>query len=307
MIKKFKEFLQEVEVAHRVGIKHLKDLRPIDFIGLLNYFKKELKGILSTNDKVSIEEKIDGSRLIFGFDERGDFFIKSSYSPPIKQPGDYTKYVISRGYSENEISKAFENVFKLLKNYKPLQNLLEKYHKPNIPLVILCELLYNPLGKEINPGKIRFVNIDYDKTKLGKTATLILINVDGIEKEKLDEFKKEFETLSNTEIKFFSDTKIKTTIDLSYEIENFFKEITKNKSYEEALRILQSRKKADKEEKELLKALIEKYKEKIANKIIKAIKQGKLGDEFEGIVLKLYDGRTIKVINPIFTKRKEGK
>jgi hypothetical protein len=74
------------------------------------------------------------------------------------------------------------------------------------------------------------------------------------------------------------------------------------KNYDKALAILQSRKHADREEKAIIKGLIEKAQSDVRTNILRYINKGEYGTEFEGIVLDILGGK-LKVTSDVFRKR----
>ena len=169
------QLLNEIKATHRVGIQHLDKLTPTKFFELMYVFYKEFGGVLPSK-KVKVTEKVDGSSIRFGVDAQNHFFIESSYSGPVYDEGDYTNYVISRGYEPNEISQNFENLLKLLKPIKTLLEVLKKHNKGE-GVKVIGEMMYNPMAK-VDGKKIRYVYMNYDKSKLANVLTMVPFSVE---------------------------------------------------------------------------------------------------------------------------------
>jgi len=290
------QLLNEIKATTRVGIQHIDKLSPVKFFELMYVFYKEFNGVLPKS-KVKVTEKVDGSSIRFGVDALNNFFIESSYSGPIYDEGDYTNYVISRGYEANEISQNFENLLKLLKANKALVELLKKYNKGQ-GVKIVGEMMYNPMAK-VDGSKIRYVYMDYDKKKLANILTVVPFSIepDDIDKSIV----KDLVGISTKDIRFDKIRQIETdSIDLSFEVKNIE---TLLKNFDTTLASLKSRKKVDKEEKEILKGIIQSTQVSVRNKILSYIKSGTYGTEFEGVVLEIMGTATLKVTSNIFRKR----
>ena len=282
----FKEFLLEVSNTPRQGLQQISKLSIPKFVELLKTIQIEYKGILSS-DKLEIREKIDGSNFKFGLDENNEFFIETAYSGIVKA-GEYIKVIKQKkGIDEvPDFVKHFNDLSLYLKNNKKLFNLLKKQKEDNDLSFIkyIGEILYNPLGKKIE-NRIKFVAVEYDKSKLGNIATFVPIDVIGdkpIDKNKLI---KELIKISDKDLKIISNLRIDLTIDLSTDIKTFFKELEKKaKNWEE---IIKSRKKKDAELRKILREFIIQFQEYIENRIHELVKKGILGDNFEGLVLNI--------------------
>lgn len=295
-MKSFKRYLTEIKATQRVGIQHLDKLTPTKFLQLMKVFKDDFNGVLPSK-QLQVTEKLDGSSIRLGMNGNNEFFIESSYSGPVYKAGDYTDYVISRGYEANEVSKNFEDLLDVLKKNSKLQAVLKK-HNTGSGIKIVGEMFYNPMGKEVSKDKIRFIYIDYDKSKLAELLTVVPFSIEGeVDKKALiDDLVK----ISDRKIRF---DKIKSMnipdIDLNFGVGSIA-ELLKN--YDKALAILQSRKHADREEKAIIKGLIEKAQSDVRTTILQYINKGKYGEEFEGIVLDIL-GSKLKVTSDVFRKR----
>ena len=288
----FKTFL--IEEA-RVGIDHLDKLAPIKFIQLVNALNKKYNGILS-KDTIDITEKIDGSSLRIGI-KNGRPFIESSYSGEIYDDGGYTSYVKSRGHEPSNISTGFDNILKSIKTDTKLINMLKRYGD----VKVVGEVLYIPFGLQ-KADKVKFIKIFYDKARLGTEWTFIPFKVlDGNNNPhpKSEEILKSLYAISNNKRKYIKPTiNLNSDIDIRIELSDINTNIIKK--YEDLEELLKSRKSIHKQTKEQLKKEISDYQQKLAKKILSFVDKGVFGPDFEGIVLKLQDGTTLKLVTPEF-------
>lgn len=298
-MKTFKNYLAEVKKTKRVGIDHINKMKPLDFIALMQYFKNDMEGILK-GESVKITEKVDGMGLRFGVDDSGRFFLESSNSGPQFVHGAFSDYTTKKHGKSNEISQSYDDIFAKLEKHP-----VTKYLKSLGGAVkVVCECLYVPMGKG-DDKYVSFIATKYDRSKLGKTATFVLFNAldfDNLPRTDYNEIINNLKKLSDGDFNFDDPSISSSDIDVTYEIKDFFTAINK---YKEIERVITSRKKVDKEEKEILKSLIQKFQNQIAGKFLAAVRGGKFGPEIEGIVIELANGKTLKVVTDNFKKGKE--
>jgi len=293
----FKGFLFE-QFKRGKGIQHLIGMKPLDFLQLLQKIEKELPNV-----KVKITEKVDGAALTIGLDNEGKFFIQTARSDRIYHGSEFVKFAKERN-KPLDIAKAYENLFNFLKNYQPLQKVLRKYFNGK-GYGIRGEVLWIELAQEIKEKGIRFVAIEYDKNKIGQKLTFVpfkVLYLDGTEFEKEKELIEDLKKISNREVKI--ETPDLEVGDLNFEIVlRDYRELLKK--YKDIEKILKSRKKKDKEVKEVLKKLIQELQRKLANEIMQKVKHGKFGDEIEGLVID-FCGVQCKIQSETFKKKKFG-
>jgi len=302
----FKYYIQEIAPSPRRGIPHLYQLSPTKFFELMLIMKNEFKGVLTSTD-VKITEKIDGTGIRFGLTENNEFFIETSTSGIITKSGQYTEFIKAKGYEPNKITQAIEHIFKFLKNYQPLQQFLLKWSKPHVGIKIFAEILYNELGIDLG-DKIQFVGIKYDKKYLGKLVTIVYIKAlygdnSAIPNENL--LKKAFEKLTTPEIKFITTDIPVEKLDFTIEIDNWFKLLSNYGDIKTIQTILKSRKKVDKLIKQAIIDLLTQFKQQLQDKIAQMVmKNPKLGEQMEGVVIQLANGVSFKIVNDYFKKQK---
>ncbi len=297
MIKKFSTIHEAIKKTKRIGIEHLNKLKPMDFIKLVKLFS-EMGGKIS-NKNASVSLKVDGFGLRFGLDKDNNFFLESSNSGPQFKPKAFTQYTIGRKGSADKISIAYDELFNSLKSNKKLINILKKINTES-GIKVVAECLYNPIGKK-DKGKIKFVSIEYDLKKLGLVATLVLIKIqDGDGNNVTGSVINDIKTLSTKEYLFTDPNTSIKEIDLNVEIDNVLKFINK---YPDLDKKVLSRKHADREVKNLIKDTLTAYQESMTQKLLKAINNAKFGDQFEGVVFSLLNGKSFKVISKDFSNK----
>ena len=303
----FKQYIEELASSPRRGISHLNQLSPIKFFELMLIMKDEFKGILS-KENVKVSEKIDGSGIRFGLTENNEFFIETSTSGIITKLGQYTEFIKAKGYTPNQITKSIENIFKDLKNYQPLQKFLLKWTKPHIGIKVFAEILYSELGQDLG-NEMQFVGIKYDKKYLGSKGTIAYIKAlygDNSVIFNEDALKKDFEKLTTPDFKFITTDISIEQLDLTVEINNWFKLLNNYGDIQTIQKIIKSRKKADKELKQTIKDLFNQFKQQLQDKIVQFVmKNPKLGEQMEGVVIQLANGTSFKIVNNYFKKQKE--
>ena len=301
-MKSFKTYLEEASGTRKVFISHLDKMKPLDFISLVNALDKKYKGVLS-KDKISMTEKIDGSALRIGQDENGKSFIESSTSASMFHVGDFVKRDLSKGYS-GAVGKKFDALLKGFKDDKKVQGVLSKFNNGK-GIKVIGEIMYTPMGiSELD--KIKFIRIFYDKNKLGTEWTFVpfkAIDLEGNDYKNFDEIRKAFYAISTKERKYVAPTlKLSNDIDISIEIKDFTKNVLAK--YKNLDQVLTSRKHIDRDLKLKVKDEILGYQQLMAKKIISYVNGGIFGKDFEGLVIELGDGTTIKVVTDTFKNNK---
>jgi len=297
---RFKDLLEEQFKRGR-GIQHLTQMKPLEFLELIKEIKDKLGSKLKFPE-VKITEKVDGAALTIGLDENQKFFIQTARSDKVYSGSVFVEFAKQKN-RPLEIANAYKELFDYLKNHKKLQTVLKKYWVPS-GYGIRGEVFWIGLAQEIKDNKIRFVAIEYDKSKIGEKLTFIMfkaLTLSGEKHPKEEDLFKELKSISDREIKFFTPEIYFDEIDVSYIVK---KVDTLIKSYPQIKEILTSRKKKDRELKEVLTKLIQELQKELASKII-TIANPKFGDEFEGVVIDIL-GKQYKIQSDIFRKKKFG-
>jgi len=286
-----KTFLQEDAVAtKRRNMQHLQQMRPLDFISLVQALRKRFpKGVISN---VDIDLKVDGMGFRFGRDSNNRPFFESSYSGPVYDLGQFTAYAKQQG-DPGQVARAekIEEIFDKVV-HSNLMAIVPKDRK------VVCEILYNPLGEVAASGAIKFVHVEYDRSKLGQVMTVapfaVLVASTGEPAPDAKQIIADLVEQSTPEIKVISTRLEHEPIDISATIDAV-RTLTPN-----ATAILQSRKATDQPAKQALTQTIQGMKDHLADIVLqhKGI-QGKniLGDQIEGLVLS-FSGHQVKITTP---------
>ena len=165
-----------VKAQLRKGMPHLKDLKPIDFLDLLDELH-DGNGRF-TLDNMSLNVKVDGFGGRFGKNSEGKPFMGTSRTEPRYAPG-FLKHHQEKGTQDPEIlgrAKLFDDLFvemmnaiKLVDSKLGADFLIDKQ--------ISCEVLFLPFATETPDGKLKFVGIHYDKLPTGVQLALVPFHV----------------------------------------------------------------------------------------------------------------------------------
>ena len=128
-MQRFSELHEAIQKTRRVGIDHLNQLKPMDFLNLVNLFKEMGGKISDKNAKITL--KADGFGLRFGLDSKDNFFIESSNSGPQFKAGSFQAYTMSKKGEVDAISIAYDRVYDTLLSNKSLQGILQDYNYSN--------------------------------------------------------------------------------------------------------------------------------------------------------------------------------
>ena len=297
----FKTFLKES--ISPTFITHIEQMKPLEFLSLVKTLDSEYKGLLNLND-ISITEKIDGTSLTIGQDSSGKTFMNTKMSHRYFNVGDFTNYAISKGY-KTDINKKFDNILKNVQADKKLQRVLSKHNRGN-GIVIVGEILYVPFATEVENDRLQFIFMDYDRANLGSEWTFVPFDVQDFDGNSIGDKERIFKDLyaiSTTERKYTNaNLNVSGDIDITLSISDVKKNVLDK--YDNIDTLIKSRKKVDKPLKDKIKSEIEVYQRQLSNQILSYVESGKFGDDFEGIVLKMKSGTTLKATSPRFKKRR---
>jgi len=297
----FKTFLKEG--ISPTFITHIEQMKPMDFLSLVKELDSKYKGLLSLND-ISITEKIDGTSLTIGQDSSGKTFMNTKMSHRYFNVGDFTNYAISKGY-KTDINKKFDNILKNVQADKKLQRVLSKHNRGN-GIVIVGEILYVPFATEVENDRLQFIFMDYDRANLGSEWTFVPFDVQDFDGNSIGDKERIFKDLyaiSTAERKYTNaNLNVSGDIDITLSISDVKKNVLDK--YDNIDTLIKSRKKVDKPLKDKIKSEIEVYQRQLSNQILSYVESGKFGDDFEGIVLKMKSGTTLKATSPRFKKRR---
>jgi hypothetical protein len=297
----FKTFLKES--ISPTFITHIEQMKPLEFLSLVKTLDSEYKGLLNLND-ISITEKIDGTSLTIGQDSSGKTFMNTKMSHRYFNVGDFTNYAISKGY-KTDINKKFDNILKNVQADKKLQRVLSKHNRGN-GIVIVGEILYVPFATEVENDRLQFIFMDYDRANLGSEWTFVPFDVQDFDGNSIGDKERIFKdlyTISTAERKYTNaNLNVSGDIDITLSISDVKKNVLDK--YDNIDTLIKSRKKVDKPLKDKIKSEIGVYQRQLSNQILSYVESGKFGDDFEGIVLKMKSGTTLKATSPRFKKRR---
>ena len=287
---------EDVQATPRQGVQHLQKMRDVDFINFVRRVKNELHGQLG-NIKMNL--KVDGLGARFGKDADGHPFFESSHSGPIFTGGMFSAHAKSQGFEGDRLQRAqhYDNIFNLIVGSVWIKKL------PN-DTKVTCELLYNPMAEEQELG-FKFVNMTYDKDKLGSVISIVpfefTVASTGDAHPKAEQIKDYLLKQTTPEVKFI-DNRVESmnSLDVGAIIDPV---LSLN---DQSIAVLSSRTRADAADKEQVKALLNSVKDELANFIIDhpdIIGKGKLGKEIEGLILNVPGQAPIKVTTPLMKQK----
>jgi hypothetical protein len=171
---KKKESLSEAEVKAqlRKGMPHLRDLKPADFLDLIDEIH-DGNGNFKLQD-ISLNVKIDGFGGRFGKNADGQPFMGTSRTEPRYKAG-FLDYHKQKGTTDTDILRRaglFDDLFNEMMEAVAMvdQGLGQDFL---VNRQVTCEVLFAPFATETPEGKLRFVGIEYDKLPQGVELVLV--------------------------------------------------------------------------------------------------------------------------------------
>jgi hypothetical protein len=166
----------EVKAQFRKNMPHLKDLKPIDFLDLLDELHQGNGQFKLKN--IPLNVKVDGFGGRFGKNSDGKPFMATSRTEPRYQAG-FVDYHQKKGTTDPEIlgrAQLFDDLFTEMMS---AVQLVDSKLGPDflINKQVTCEVLYLPFATETPEGKLKFVGIHYDKLPQGVQLALVPFRV----------------------------------------------------------------------------------------------------------------------------------
>jgi hypothetical protein len=165
-----------VKAQLRKGMPHLHDLKPLDFLDLLDEIHDGNGSFKLEN--IPLNVKVDGFGGRFGKNAEGKPFMGTSRTEPRYEPG-FLKYHQQKGTQDPEIlgrAQLFDNLFEEMMNaVKLVDSKLGPDFLTNKQ--VTCEVLFLPFATETPEGKLKFVGIQYDKLPKGVQLALVPFRV----------------------------------------------------------------------------------------------------------------------------------
>jgi hypothetical protein len=166
----------EVKAQFRKNMPHLRDLKPIDFLDLLDEIHDGNGNFKLQN--IPLNVKIDGFGGRFGKDAEGKPFMATSNTPPRYKAG-FVQYHQEKGTTDPEILGRAEKFDQLFNEMMNAIKLVDSKLGPDflVNKQVTCEVLFLPFASETPEGKLKFVGIQYDKFPAGVELVLVPFRV----------------------------------------------------------------------------------------------------------------------------------
>lgn len=162
----------EVKAQLRKGMPHLRDLKPIDLLDLIDEIHDGNGRFKLQN--IPLNVKVDGFGGRFGKNAEGKPFMGTSRTEPRYEPG-FVKYHQAKGTQDPDIlgrAKLFDDLFgEMMSAIKLVDSKLGGKFLVNKQ--VTCEVLFLPFATETPEGKLKFVGIQYDKLPEGVQLALV--------------------------------------------------------------------------------------------------------------------------------------
>jgi hypothetical protein len=162
----------EVKAQLRKGMPHLRDLKPADFLDLLDEIH-DGNGNFKLQD-IPLNVKVDGFGGRFGKNADGKPFMGTSRTEPRYQAG-FVQYHQQKGTTDPEIlgrAQLFDDLFnETMEAIEMVDSALGPEFLVNKQ--VTCEVLFAPFATETPKGKLKFVGMEYDKLPQGVELVLV--------------------------------------------------------------------------------------------------------------------------------------
>jgi len=186
-----------VKAQLRKGMPHLRDLKPADFLDLIDELHDGNGNFKLQN--IPLNVKIDGFGGRFGKNADGKPFMGTSRTEPRYEPG-FLKYHQEKGTTDPEIlgrARSFDKLFDEMMNaIKVVDNALGADFLKDRQ--VTCEVLFLPFATQTEEGKLKFVGIEYDQLPKGVNLVLVPFRiVEGSTGEDIPDSDRVIQELSN--------------------------------------------------------------------------------------------------------------
>ena len=162
----------EVTAQLRKGMPHLRDLKPADFLDLLDEIHDGNGQFKLQN--IPLNVKVDGFGGRFGKNSEGKPFMGTSRTEP-KYKAGFVKYHQEKGTEDPEILARAANFDKLFdQNMAAIKMIDSKLGSDFlVDKQVTCEVLFLPFATQTDEGKLKFVGIEYDQLPSGVDLVLV--------------------------------------------------------------------------------------------------------------------------------------
>ena len=162
----------EVKAQLRKGMPHLRDLKPIDLLDLIDEIHDGNGNFKLQN--IPLNVKVDGFGGRFGKNSEGKPFMGTSRTEPRYQ-ASFVDYHQKKGTQDPDIlgrAQLFDDLFgEMMNAIKLVDSKLGSKFLVNKQ--VTCEVLFLPFATETPEGKLKFVGIQYDKLPDGVQLALV--------------------------------------------------------------------------------------------------------------------------------------
>ncbi len=165
-----------VKAQLRKGMPHLRDLKPADFLDLVDELKSE--GGKFKLENIPLNVKIDGFGGRFGKNADGQPFMGTSRTEP-KYKAGFADYHKQKGTTDPEILGRAANFDKLFNEIMDAIKVVDSKLGPDflVDKQVTCEVLFLPFATQTEEGKLKFVGIEYDQLPQGVDLVLVPYNI----------------------------------------------------------------------------------------------------------------------------------
>jgi hypothetical protein len=161
-----------VKAQLRKGMPHLRDLKPADFLDLIDELKTA--GGKFKLQNIPLNVKIDGLGARFGKNAQGKPFMGTSRTEP-RYTANFLDYHKEKGTTDPEMLNRAANYDKLFNEMMVAIEVIDLKLGANflINKQVTCEVLYLPFASETPEGKLKFVGIEYDQLPQGVDLVIV--------------------------------------------------------------------------------------------------------------------------------------
>jgi ribosomal protein S13 len=160
----------------RKGMPHLRDLKPADFLDLVDEMRSE--GGRFKLQNIPLNVKIDGFGGRFGKNADGKPFMGTSNTEPRYQAG-FVAYHQQKGTTDPEILGRAANFDKLFNEVMNAIKAVDARLGADflVDKQVTCEVLFLPFATKTDEGRLKFVGIEYDQLPEGVDLVLVPFRV----------------------------------------------------------------------------------------------------------------------------------
>jgi hypothetical protein len=161
-----------VKAQLRKGMPHLRDLKPADFLDLIDELQDD--GGRFKLQNIPLNVKIDGFGGRFGKDSQGKPFMGTSRTEP-KYKAGFLDYHKQKGTTDPEVLGRAANFDKLFNEMMTAIKMVDSALGPDflVDRQVTCEVLFLPFATKTESGGLKFVGIEYDQIPQGVDLVLV--------------------------------------------------------------------------------------------------------------------------------------